>query len=149
MRNLSRALERLPEKLNESFEEAIERIESQSSEYASLVRRVISWIFYAKRPLKIFELQEALAVEPGDLHLDRSGVHDPGLLTNICCGLVSIDEKTFAVRLVHHSFQEFLNIFWEEAIPHAEIEVGSTYLTYPSFDDVAIPGRSLESAVAS
>ena len=62
---------------------------------------------------------------------------------------MGIDEKTFTIRLVHYSFQEFLNTFWEEANPHAEMEVVSTCLTYLSFDEFAIPGRSLEGAVAS
>ena len=74
--NIYKALERLPEKLNDVFDDAIERIAAQPGEYAMLAKKVISWIFYARRPLKFAELREALSVEPGDTRLDQSGYHE-------------------------------------------------------------------------
>ena len=89
-RNVNKALERLPQKLNETFGIVIERVTSQPAEHSTLAKHVISWIFFAKRPLRISELHEALAIEPGDTCLDLSGLHEVELLLSICCGLVPI-----------------------------------------------------------
>ena len=137
---MNRALEHLPNTLNGTFQEAIGRIRSQPRQYASLAEQVISWIFYAKRPLKIPEVQEALAVESGDSMLDRSGIHDPELLLGVCCGMVDVGQDQ-AVRLTHYSFQEFLSLCWGDEVPHAKKEVTLTCVTYLAFDDFAVPDR--------
>lgn len=73
-RNIYKALDHLPEKLNETFHDGLERIRSQPPGYSTLAEQVISWMFYAKRPLRMPELREALAAEPGDTELDRLGL---------------------------------------------------------------------------
>lgn len=70
-RNMYRALDRLPEKLSETFDDAMNIIAAQPEEHSILANQVISWIFYAKRPLQVAELREALAIEPGDTRLDQ------------------------------------------------------------------------------
>lgn len=72
-RNIYKALNHLPEKLNETFHDGLERTRSQPPEHSTLAEQVISWIFCAKRPLRMPELREALAVEPGDTELEPFG----------------------------------------------------------------------------
>ena len=50
------ALERLPEKLNETYDEALKRIESQNADDVRLARRILTWISFATRPLKVLEM---------------------------------------------------------------------------------------------
>lgn len=99
-RKINKALETLPQKLNKTFGNAIERATSQLAENSILAKCVISWIFFAKRLLQTSELREALAVESGDTCLDLSGLHEVELLLGIYCGLVSIDEQDGTIRLV-------------------------------------------------
>ena len=124
-RNIYKALDYLPEKLNETFHDVLERIRSQPPGYSTLAEQVISWIFYANRPLGMPELREALAVEPGDMELDRSGFYEPSLLLlllNICCGLATAEKGDGVIRLVHYTFQQVLLAFWKERCPDAEIK---------------------------
>ena len=134
-RHVFEALQSLPEKLSETFGDAIGRIKSQSQEYWQLARHVISWIFYARRPLKIFELREILAVEPEDTKFDPSGLHERDLILEVCCGLVSIDEQDETIRLVHYSFQEYLTTCWHEHWPKAEETVAATCIAYLTLED--------------
>ena len=137
-RHVFNALQLLPEKLNETFSDAINRIKSQSQEYWQLARHVISWIFYAKRPLKIVELREILAVEPNDTKFDPSGLHERDLILEVCCGLVSIDEQDETIRLVHYSLQEYLTTCWHEHWPKAEETVAATCIAYLTLEDFSV-----------
>ena len=47
----------------QAYEDAMERIRSQSPEYRNLANQVLSWIICAKRPLTVVQLRHALAVE--------------------------------------------------------------------------------------
>lgn len=69
-RELRKALDVLPAKLDETYDQAMERIKSQDAGDASLAHQVLGWISTTLRPLTIEELQHALAVMPGDQDLD-------------------------------------------------------------------------------
>lgn len=47
------------------IKEAIDRIERQKDGLRNLVKKVISWIVHARRPLSVGELQHALAIIEG------------------------------------------------------------------------------------
>ena len=134
-RNIYRALEYLPEKLNDTFDDAMNRAAAQPEEHSILAAQVISWIFYAKRPLSVVELREALAVELGDTRLDRSGCHEVELSLDVCCGLVSIDEEDNVIRLVHYSLQQYLEDKWKTYNPRSKWGIATTCLTYLMLDD--------------
>ena len=138
-RNIYKALDHLPEKLNKTFHDGLERIRSQLPGYSTLAEQVISWIFYAKRPLRMPELREALAVEPGDTELDHSGLHEPSSLLNICCGLVTAEKGDGVITLVHYTFQQVLLAFWKVQCPDAELKMALTCLTYACFNVFSIP----------
>ena len=143
-RNVYKALNYLPEKLNDTFHDVLQRIRGQPPEHSKLAEQVISWIFYAKRPLKLAELREALAVEPGDMDLDRSGVHEPELLLKVCCGLVSIERKDGFITLVHYTLQQFLLAYWEKQCPNAELKIAATCLTYMCFAEFSTSVKNEE-----
>lgn len=56
------ALHSVPSDLPEAYETVFVRIERRSKGAKALALRIVSWIYNAKRPLSIWELQEALAV---------------------------------------------------------------------------------------
>ena len=94
------ALKNLPEGMNGTYDEAMERVERQDDSRKQLAKRVLSWITYAVRPLSVEELQHALAVMPDTTELDPDGITDDETLTSICAGLVVIDEKRNVIGLV-------------------------------------------------
>jgi hypothetical protein len=96
-RAVLRALDKLPDKIDQIYDEAMERIERQSN--TELAKRVLSWVIYASRPLSVEELQHALAVSPRMTEMDPSDLIFDWKLTSICAGLVVIDKEQQVVRL--------------------------------------------------
>ncbi|OBT85043.1 hypothetical protein VE02_07148 [Pseudogymnoascus sp. 03VT05] len=136
--------------LNEAYDEAIERIESQLPEESELAKTVISWITYAMRQLTTEELSHALAVEAGELELDKDNISDIEDIISVCAGLVTFDEESDIIRLVHYTTQEYFDRVREVWNPKAQEEIVSTCLTYLSFqtfstghcnDDVELESR--------
>jgi hypothetical protein len=94
-----KALENLPKDVDETYNEALERIEQQNEADRVLARRVLSWVTHARRTLTVPELQHALAVVHGTNALDPDNITDEEILTSICAGLLVVDEERM-IRLV-------------------------------------------------
>lgn len=117
-----------------TYEDAFNRIKDQSDDDAELAMKVVSYVFYAKRPLKVEELLHALAVEAEDTALDETAISEVEILLSVSAGLVAVDEKSSTIRLVHYTLQEFLEKNREKLIPDADLEMAKKCLTYLSFD---------------
>ncbi len=66
----------------------------------SLATRAIILLTYAYRPLRITELQHALAVSDDAETFDGDGVVAEEVIVSVCCGLIVVDEESKIVRLV-------------------------------------------------
>jgi hypothetical protein len=100
------ALVRLPKELDQTYVEAIKRIDSQNEEDSLLARRVISWIVFAKRALIVNELRQAIAIEEleeNEDELEDEGLVEEDLMIDVCAGLVIVDNESQIVRLIHYS----------------------------------------------
>jgi len=95
-----KALQELPKGVDDTYEEAMARIERQDKPRAQLAEQVLSWITYAFRPLSVGELQHALAIKLEMTSLDPESIIDEEILTSVRAGLVIIDNKQHVVRLV-------------------------------------------------
>ena len=95
-----KTLETLPTGVDDTYNEAMVRIEQQDEERKQLSNCVFSWIVHAFRPLSVRELQHALAVEFGTSEIDPEALIDEDILTSVCAGLVVIDKTQHVVRLV-------------------------------------------------
>ena len=78
----------LPVKLDDTYEETMQRISNQTSDDASLARNVLLWICLALRPLSLVELQHALAAMDieGDDELEDEDLPDGQILISVCAG---------------------------------------------------------------
>jgi len=87
------------------------------------------WICHSERPLEAEELCQALAVEIGSADYNDNKAPSIRTVLSYCQGFVVVDEEGSAVRLVHHTLQEYLtshrNLF---ASSHSTI--AETCLTY-------------------
>ncbi|KAJ7080209.1 hypothetical protein B0H15DRAFT_997571, partial [Mycena belliarum] len=103
------ALQDLPQDLNQTYEEAMERILSQSSDDKQLALQALTWVAYTKRLLSVPELLEALAIEPGASSLDTDNLLDISIVLAACAGLVIVDEEMSVVRLIHYTTQHYFD----------------------------------------
>ncbi|GES56885.1 hypothetical protein ATETN484_0001009000 [Aspergillus terreus] len=111
---LDECLRTLPRDLDETYKRILCSIDS---DYVEDVRRVLTVLCYARRPVTVEELIDAHAVDLGEPpRLDRDGrSYEQDDLVDICLGLIEIasaknDNRppTLIVRIAHFSVQEYL-----------------------------------------
>ncbi|KAK1841683.1 ankyrin repeat protein [Colletotrichum chrysophilum] len=112
----------------------MERIEGQLDEQKTLAKDALSWIVCARRPLETLELQHALAVERGTTELDEDNITELEDIVSVCAGLVTIDEESGVIRLVHYTTQEYFERTAEQWLPSAQHLIVESFMTYLSFN---------------
>jgi hypothetical protein len=136
-RGVRDALKNLPNGLDDTYSEAMQRIQSQDEEDAQLAERVLYWISYAYTPLTVVEIRHALAVQVGDTDLDGEALSEENILVSVCAGLVTVDQESNIMRLVHYTTQEYFERIQMERFPYAQTDIAKCCLTYISFDAFA------------
>ncbi|KAH7111659.1 hypothetical protein B0J13DRAFT_461830 [Dactylonectria estremocensis] len=119
--------------LDRAYEQAMERIYGQMPGMKTLAMKVLSWITCAKRQLTTSELQHALATKTGKSELDHGDLPHIGDLVSVCAGLVTVDEESGVIRLVHYTTQEYLKQTQERWFRDPESKITTTCVTYLSF----------------
>ncbi|KAJ7578099.1 hypothetical protein C8J56DRAFT_716149, partial [Mycena floridula] len=96
---LRASLQTLPKEINNSYDETMRRIKAQGEDDSTLAHQVFMWLTYVQRPLKMRELQYALAVSSEMIEMEEDAIVDVELLTAVCAGLVIVEEGSTIVRL--------------------------------------------------
>ena len=124
---------------------------------APFVKRVFRWLACTRRPLLIYELQEAVAFDQSDKCWDPEKIPDADLLLQGCHSLVVRDDENATVRFAHHTVQQYLMATsssqyqiseeitvrdFQFRMPDAQREAAIVCITYLSFSD-------FETAIAS
>ena len=135
-------LKTLPKDLPETYQRALSRIIKDGNQ--KLANQIFRWVAAAKRPLRLEELREAIAVVPGDEFLDRERlVNNADSLVPSCGGLLVSDDEDIVVQFVHHTVQEFLISEEYQTVadsfhydlPEVDLMAGEICVTYLNFND--------------
>jgi ankyrin repeat protein len=122
--------------LNETYNQAMKRIDGQGEERQELARRILYWIVYTRRTLTIAELIDALAIsyDLGGSKLDHDLRPEVDDIDSLCAGLVSADTNAGIVRLVHKTTQEyFTNV---NAFPDAHRQILKVCITFLCYNEI-------------
>jgi hypothetical protein len=134
------SLSRLPhgaDALNESYTEAMSRIEMQLPNFVHMAKKLLSWVISARRPLTVPELQHALAIELFEPVFDVTNLSSLKELVSKCAGLVTISQSSGTVQLVHYTAQEYFDRTGLQIFPDAAKDIALACLTYISYDTFA------------
>ena len=123
-----------PEALDSAYEKAVDRIEGQLPGDVSLAKRALIWITSAQRSLTTQELCHALAIQPGDRAIDYEGIYDIEDILSVCAGLVTVDNESDIIRLVHYTTQKYFERVRLKWNPQAEQDIASACITYLAMD---------------
>ncbi|KAF3195889.1 hypothetical protein TWF225_000254 [Orbilia oligospora] len=120
---------------NFAYKGAMERIKNQNPDFQCLADQVLSWVVCAERPLIKEELQLALAVklEVDQPEIDKNNFTEVSDMVSVCAGLVTIDEESNVVRLIHYTTQEYFNQAHKQWICDAQGNIARVCVTYLSF----------------
>ncbi|KAM0447023.1 hypothetical protein ACHAO4_009003 [Trichoderma viride] len=138
--------------LNQAYDFAWERIIGQKEGFRNIATRVLGWIICAKRPLSTKELQHALAVKVGTDELDEDAIPQVHDMVAFCAGLVTVDEESNAIRLVHYTTQEYFEKKKSNWFPDAEAMIAETcisYLSFPAFENCCVGKCCMEKELLS
>ena len=100
VKQLRKAADSLASDIDDIYSASWERIKAQPREQILLAEGTIMWLTYAYRPLRIIELQHALALQHDGETFDNDDVADEGMIVSVCCGLIVVDNESKIVRLV-------------------------------------------------
>ena len=103
LKEVQRALDNLPEGLDETYERILLAIDTKTRE-GQLALRALVWLVAALRPLHIDELMEGLSIDLERRTLDFSmGPMHRDALLDACGSLVAYNEKGNIIILSHFS----------------------------------------------
>ncbi|KAH6879689.1 ankyrin repeat-containing domain protein [Coprinopsis sp. MPI-PUGE-AT-0042] len=94
-----------------------ERILGQGPKHSNLAKLVLLWITHAHGEITIDTLRHAVATSPETHAFEPKRMVPEAIILSVCCGLVSVDEKTKLVRLVHYTIQDAILPQIGEAFP--------------------------------
>ena len=123
------SLNALPTEMESAYDLVMKRIEKRR---LSTVKKILSWLFHARRPLQRGELREAVAVRLGRTTLSGPLLRSD-ILVQYCQGLVTIDETTETVRFSHFTVKEFLYKHYQDQLLSV-VDCAKVCLTYMNFD---------------
>jgi hypothetical protein len=137
-------LENLPTKLQDIYSAALQRVLNRGTAKSELARKVFQWVMYARQPMSLDELEEAVS-----LSINQKSWKEPSIklrlptLSKFCGNLLSCDESDGEIYLAHHSVLQFLqscsdipliNSFYFHP-SEAHRHLGKLCVTYLMFND--------------
>lgn len=139
MKGVRQALKELPDELSLSYDITMERIENYpDKEGRRLAVLALTWIMHSIGPLKLAELQHALATGGGDTELNEDGIPGESIVITLCAGLVSLENTSQQIRLVHYTAQEYFERNASKLLPSPHSLLATACLTYLSFETFGI-----------
>ncbi|CAN9384185.1 unnamed protein product [Alternaria alternata] len=138
------ALDKLPtgtDAYDSAYDSAMERIEGQMAEQTELAKQALAFLTCAREPLSTLELQEAMGVEVGELELDPDNYPEIEDIVASCLGLVTVDDDSDIIRLVHYTTQEYLERTLDRWFPEAEAMIVDVCLSYLSLNCYTYPAK--------
>ena len=121
--------------LGGAYEATLGRIKAQGGEKARLGMAVLMWIAHSRRPLQVDEICHAIAIRIGSNDLDPDDIPAISVLLGCCQGLVTMDQGSSTVRLIHYTLQEYLRKH-PDLFDRVHSTMAETCLTYLNFQHV-------------
>ncbi|KAF3239380.1 hypothetical protein TWF192_010075 [Orbilia oligospora] len=118
-----------------TYSAIMEKIRTNDEVSVPIAFKVLIWITCASRRLTKKELQHAIAVEPEEpTGIDNDNIPDIEDLISPCLGLVTIDEESNVVRLIHYTAQEYFERTKQYWFSNPHDYLAKTCLIYLSYD---------------
>jgi hypothetical protein len=139
--DIRKALANLPDGLKETYRRCLKRIGHQT-DYAP---KVLEWVSYAVRPLRIDELREAVAFDLQDQAWSPDKIPNSISVIDCCANLVVLDATDGCVRFAHPSVKQYLeenqrnkNFPYPTGPVQGDVSCDEFCVTYLSFSDFGL-----------
>ncbi|KAM0083202.1 hypothetical protein ACKRZS_004614 [Fusarium odoratissimum] len=109
IKDIRKALISLPAHYDEAYLSTFDRIVKQAPGLRDLALKSLNFISYVKEPLRMVELQHALATEEGMLEIDPEDLQTSKAIISSCLGLLVVSGPEKSVEFVHSTARKFLH----------------------------------------
>jgi len=113
----------------------LQRIKTQGGVKARLGMATLMWVSHSRRPLRVEEICDAVAIRIGSNYLDYYSIPVISTLVGSCQGLATIDKGTSTIKLIHFTLQEYLCTH-PDLFDRAHSTMAETCLTYLNFQHI-------------
>jgi ankyrin repeat domain-containing protein 50 len=105
--DIEEALKTLPKGLDKTYQRIINQIDQQDHHLQVLAQKTLMWVFYAKRPLSIKELVDAIAIDNDCLTREDLDLrlYPEDAIFEACANLLTREGSV--VRPIHYSVREY------------------------------------------
>ncbi|KAH6883761.1 hypothetical protein BKA70DRAFT_1167273, partial [Coprinopsis sp. MPI-PUGE-AT-0042] len=140
-RDVRQTLESFPSRIEDVYLKTWKRILAQKPNQASTAKTLLLWVLNAARPMTIEALERAVAIAPGTYTFEPDRVVPAKTSIALCRGLVTLEEESRIVRLVHYTTQDSLRAFLRDSFPHPHSHLATvcmSHLTACGFQNTTI-----------
>ncbi|KAG4441912.1 hypothetical protein IFR05_002596 [Cadophora sp. M221] len=144
-----KVLKTLPRDLSETYYRILKQIDStEIADNRLIVQRVLRWATWGKSSLSLKELQEAIAINPGDNELDPDVITAENDILDLCSSLVRCNSGG-VIELAHATVKEFLTTipstseyyFYRVDETSDVTDLAITCLTYLCLENFGVGGK--------
>ncbi|KAH6877440.1 ankyrin repeat-containing domain protein [Coprinopsis sp. MPI-PUGE-AT-0042] len=134
-------LEAFPSRIEDVYLQTWRQILEQRSSNAVLAMTTLVWVLNASRSMTIEELQHAVATSPETYKFEPSRLAPGTTLITLCRGLITLEEESKLVRLVHYTAKDTLQGLLRHSFPHPHSHLATvcmTHLTHCGFQNTTV-----------
>ncbi|KAI3577777.1 ankyrin repeat-containing domain protein [Fusarium oxysporum f. sp. albedinis] len=136
IKDIRKALISLPANYDEAYLSTFDRIVKQAPGLRNLALKSLNFISYVKEPLRMTELQHALATEEGMLEIDPEDLQSSKNIISSCLGLLVVSGPEKTVELVHSTARRFLQSQPEGMDKHPHLTIVRSCISYMSTNEM-------------
>ena len=127
----------VPSELFDVYEIVMSGICRSHGDKQQIAQSVLSWIYHARRPLRMAELREAIAIRDDDVDLGEEDLTQVDDIVQACGSLVVHYPETGIVAFSHEMVQQFLEQRYSDyLLPELAIaKICLAYLLFDAFDE--------------
>ncbi|KAH0565278.1 hypothetical protein GP486_001328 [Trichoglossum hirsutum] len=145
IKKIRNILKSFPADHEEAYQKTLNRILDQGPGRKELAAKALTWICHVQRPVKMTELQHALAIEKDAQNVDVEDIESPKTILSVCLGLIVISRTDQTVNMIHSTARTFVRSNREKLDPEPELTITQACLTYMVFPELASgPCKSIE-----
>ncbi|KAH6903055.1 hypothetical protein BKA70DRAFT_1155716 [Coprinopsis sp. MPI-PUGE-AT-0042] len=125
-------LQGFPSRIEDVYLRTWDRILGQNTELAELAKTVLVWVLNAPRSMTVEELERAVATSPDTYKFEADRFVPGSTLIYLCRGLISLEEESRIVRLVHYTAKDTLENLLHESFPHPHSPIAAVCMSHPA-----------------
>ncbi|KAF4953278.1 hypothetical protein FGADI_6144 [Fusarium gaditjirri] len=136
IKDIRKALVSLPANYDEAYLSTFDRIVKQTPGLRDLALKSLNFISYVKEPLRMVELQHALATEEGMVDVDPEDLQPSKAIISSCLGLLVVSGPEKIVEFVHSTARNFLQSRPEGMDKRPHLTIVRSCISYMSTNEM-------------